>query len=231
MQLKRGSRNLFKVSVEGELEGPLPLRVAGKASFEILWCDFSVKFNATLVDGGTPNDVILVDVLGVLLAALAEPQAVAGRSCRRRRASSSRSASRPTTGVLLHPLGTLTVRQTVVPLGLTRDIDRVGTGTPSGDRRFAVTRRIASARRRRTTDQRPRAVRARAVLRHERRRQARGAVVRVDGRGGDVRRGRLHGRRRRKASPFDYTDIVIGPDGTPGAAARAAVRSTGRACW
>ena len=48
----RLARNLFKVTVKGALEGPLPLRVAGKATFEILWCDFSVSFNATLVDGG-----------------------------------------------------------------------------------------------------------------------------------------------------------------------------------
>ena len=32
VQLKRGSRNLFKVSVAGALEGPLPLRASGKAS-------------------------------------------------------------------------------------------------------------------------------------------------------------------------------------------------------
>ena len=54
MQLKRGSRNLFKVSLAGELEGPRPLRVSGKASFEILWCDFSVRFDKTLIEGEKP---------------------------------------------------------------------------------------------------------------------------------------------------------------------------------
>src|SRR5262249_4873490 len=126
VQLKRGSHNLFKVSVAGELEGPLPLRLSGKASFEILWCDFSVSYHATLVDGGTPNDVVLVDVLAVLLGALGDTAAW--------QAQLPPSASQLVSlrdvkveGVLLHPLGTLTVRQTVVPLGLTRDIDRVGT--------------------------------------------------------------------------------------------------------
>ena len=75
VQLKRGSHNLFKVSVEGELEGPLPLRLAGKATFEILWCDFTVSFNKTLVDGDTPNDLAPVDVLGVLFGALSDPTA------------------------------------------------------------------------------------------------------------------------------------------------------------
>src|SRR4029077_12120743 len=75
VQLKRGGSSLFKVSVEGELEGPLPLRASGKARFEILWCDFSVSFNATLVDGGVPNDIMLVDVLGLLVTALQDVKA------------------------------------------------------------------------------------------------------------------------------------------------------------
>ena len=78
VQLKRGSHNLFKVSVAGELEGPLPLRASGKATFEILWCDFSVNFNAILVDGGTPNDLVLVDVLGRSHHGALRPQIVAG---------------------------------------------------------------------------------------------------------------------------------------------------------
>jgi hypothetical protein len=138
VQLKRGSHNLFKVSVAGEIEGPLPLRVAGKATFEILWCDFSVKFNKTLVDGGVPNDLPLVDALGLLVAALSETRAWQAQlpAASTELVSLRRPAS---AGIALHPLGALTVRQTAVPLGLSRDIDRVGTATPSGDRRFAIT--------------------------------------------------------------------------------------------
>ena len=80
VQLKRGSHNLFKVSVSGALEGPLPLRVSGKASFEILWCDFSVPVDATLVDGGTPNDLVPIDVLSVLVDALVRSRGP-GRRC------------------------------------------------------------------------------------------------------------------------------------------------------
>jgi hypothetical protein len=39
-----------------------------------------------------------------------------------------------------HPLGTLTVRQGVVPLNLDRDIDKLGGAPVAGARRFAVTR-------------------------------------------------------------------------------------------
>src|SRR3954451_8120167 len=130
VQLKRGSHNLFKVSVAGALEGPLPLRVSGKASFEILWCDFSVSVDATLVDGGTPNDLVPIDVLSALIDALSVPRSWQGQLPVG--ASTMVSLRQPVTdGVLLHPLGSLTVRQNVVPLGLTRDIDRVGTSTPS----------------------------------------------------------------------------------------------------
>ena len=63
LQLKRGSRNLFRVTLNGALEGPRPLRVSGKAKFEILWCDFSVHFDATLVKGERPPLPPAVNVL------------------------------------------------------------------------------------------------------------------------------------------------------------------------
>lgn len=139
VQLKRGSRNLFKVTVRGELEGPLPLRLAGEATFEILWCDFSVCFDKTLVDAGTPNDLLPFDALSELTSALAAPRAWQTRLPEgTSQFVTVRQGAGSAGDVLLHPLGSLTVRQTVVPLGLTRDIDRVGTATPTGARRFAV---------------------------------------------------------------------------------------------
>ena len=44
------------------------------------------------------------------------------------------------TDVLLHPLGSLAVKQNVVPLNL--DISRFGQAAPAGDRRFTITRVI-----------------------------------------------------------------------------------------
>ena len=73
LQLKRGSRNLFMVGLKGSLEGPRPLRVSGKATFEILWCDFSVRFDTTLVKGERPPLPPAVDVLAQLTQALASP--------------------------------------------------------------------------------------------------------------------------------------------------------------
>ena len=54
LQLKRGSHNLFKVTLRRHARGPAATAVSGKATFEILWCDFSVRFDSTLVTGRTP---------------------------------------------------------------------------------------------------------------------------------------------------------------------------------
>jgi len=212
VQLKRGSHNLFKVSVAGELEGPLPLRASGKASFEILWCDFSVKFNATLADGGIPNDLVLVDVLGVLITALSDSKSWQAQLPGG--ASQLVGLRQPTTaGVLMHPLGTLTVRQTVVPLGLTRDIDRLGTGTPSTDRRFTITGASIGPKPQErisvselfapgqffdmSDDDRLAAPSFEAM----------DAGVTIGAGGYTAGPG--------KTSPFEYTNILIGPDGNP----------------
>lgn len=212
VQLKRGSHNLFKVSVAGELEGPLPLRVAGKASFEILWCDFSVKFNVTLADGGTPNDLILVDVLGVLIAALSEPRSWQAQLPGG--ASQLVGLRQPVTnGVLLHPLGTLTVRQSVVPLGLTRDIDRVGSGTPGADRRFTVTGTSIGPKPQARTSVRELFAPGQFFDMSDDDRLAAPSFESMDagvtfGDGG-------YSAGPGKPSPFEYTNILIGPDGNP----------------
>ncbi len=134
VQLKRGSSNLFSVSVKGELEGPRPLRVSGKASFSIFWCDFSVRFDKTLVDGEKPPLPAAVDLLAQLKQALSDTTSwsVQTRSAHgvalRKLAASA--------GLVLDPLGTLVVQQQIVPLNTTRDIDLYGGAPVSGARRF-----------------------------------------------------------------------------------------------
>lgn len=137
VQLKRGSRNLFKVRVEGSLAGPRPLHVRGKATFEILWWDVSVRFDKTLIEGATPPPPEPVDVLVRLRAALAEPANWTARLPEGQRPMVTlREAPGAPEGVLLHPLGSLTVTQGVVPLDL--EISRFGSSTPAGARRFTI---------------------------------------------------------------------------------------------
>ena len=93
VQLKYGSHNLFKVSVDGSLEGPRPLRVSGKATFEIFWCDFSVRFDKKLIDGEPPPPPPAVDVLAELNRALSTAQSWSTQAPAQRRATAWRCAS------------------------------------------------------------------------------------------------------------------------------------------
>lgn len=136
VQLKRGSTNLFTVKVNGTLEGPRPLRASGKASFEICWCDFSVRFDKTLVEGEAPPPPPAVELLPQLRLALADPRSWSSES------SSGHGVSlrgAPESGPLItDPTGRLSVRQRTVPLNSSRDIDLFGGAPVAGDHRFTI---------------------------------------------------------------------------------------------
>jgi len=139
LQLKRGNSNLFKVRVEGSLEGPRPLRIKAKATFEILWWDVSIRVDKTLVSGEQPPGPAPIEVLPRLQEALANPanwvaQLPAGQG----QLVTLRGKVGAETDVLLHPLGTLTVKQSVVPLNL--EITRFGHAVPAGERIFRINR-------------------------------------------------------------------------------------------
>jgi hypothetical protein len=142
LQLKRGSHNLFMVGLKGSLEGPRPLRVSGKATFEILWCDFSVKFDTTLVKGERPPLPPAIDVLAQLKQALTAPASwTTERSATQAHGVALRSLppAGPGAPIVLDPLGQMRVSQLVVPLNTARDIDLFGGAPVAGDRRFTVT--------------------------------------------------------------------------------------------
>ena len=139
VQLKRGSRNLFKVDVSGTLEGPLPLRVAGKATFSLLWWDYSVSFDKNLIGGSNSLVSDALDVLTELVTRLSDPlswRAVLPSTAGELVGVRTDPAA---TGLWLHPLGRLVVQQGLVPLNVDRDIDRVGAFVPAKERRFAIT--------------------------------------------------------------------------------------------
>lgn len=136
LQLKRGSTNLFKVRLEGELSGPRPLHIKGKATFEILWWDVSIRIDKTLVEGEQPPLPAPVDVLPLLKAALENRGNWVGQLPTGRPVATLRENSGAAKDVLLHPLGSLTVKQGVVPLNF--DISKFGQSTPAGARRFEI---------------------------------------------------------------------------------------------
>jgi hypothetical protein len=139
VQLKRGSTNLFKVAVEGLLEGPFPLRVGGKATFEILWWDVTVSFDKTLIKGDDIQpEIPAVDAESEVVAALKDPRSWSAELPDAAALMVTlRRDDRPDE-ILVHPIGTVQAEQGVAPLNLTRDIDRLGEARPSGARRFEV---------------------------------------------------------------------------------------------
>ena len=146
LQLKRGSHNLFGVKLNGSLEGPRPLRVSGKATFEILWCDFSVSFDTTLVKGEKPPLPPAVNVLSQLTQALAASSSWSTqRSATQTHGVALRSLppAASTGPIVLDPLGQVMVKQQVVPLNMSRDIDTFGGAPVAGARRFVLTAALA----------------------------------------------------------------------------------------
>ncbi len=215
VQLKRGSRNLFKVDLEGTIEGPIPLRVAGKATFGILWWDYTVGFDKTIIGGDDAVVTEALDVLTELVARLADPHSwrtelppaltqIAG----------VRTAPRTDT-LQLHPLGRLVVQQGLVPLNTTRDIDRVGALVPRDARRFTITHATVGGVDTGTApvgDEFPDS--QFFDLTDAERLSAPGMVQREAGVcfGTDAY---LSDAGAAVSAPFGYTEILVGPDGVP----------------
>ena len=91
----------------GTLEGPRPLRISGKASFEIFWCDFTIRFDKTLISGDKPPLPPAVDVLGELRRALTAPDAWSTQIAQNRQHGVSLRKIAPGTTLVLDPLGNL----------------------------------------------------------------------------------------------------------------------------
>jgi hypothetical protein len=139
VQLRRGSRNLFKVQLRGMLEGPLPLRLQAKASFEILWVDFTVRFDLRLADGDAgslPAPVRLEQELRQLLASPASWRAAA--TALAPHGVQLRAVAAADQTLVLDPLGRLVLEQQLVPLNTDVDVDTFGGVRVEGRRRFHV---------------------------------------------------------------------------------------------
>ncbi|WP_254532751.1 DUF6603 domain-containing protein [Natrinema gelatinilyticum] len=127
--LKAGSTTLMSISLSGMLSGPAPWHVKGRAKFKILFFSFSVGFEKKFGASATPSTLPPPDVLGELKAAVEEDGNWAAQLPDDHRSVVSLRDIDATDGeVLAHPLGTLSVRQRVVPI--TVAIDKYGNAGP-----------------------------------------------------------------------------------------------------
>ncbi len=134
--LKYKGHTLLGAHSVGKLTGPEPKRLKGEVSIDLWLFSVSKCFDHTFGDDRPSARLPSVDPLGDLLAALNDASSWnAGLPAGNRMMVSLRK--RPEGGVLLHPLGELSVRQQVVPLGVR--IDRYAGGVPGGERRFDIT--------------------------------------------------------------------------------------------
>jgi Family of unknown function (DUF6603) len=136
LQLKAWGVNLFMVSFKGTLDGPSPVRLKGKATFSIWIFDYSVPISVSLGSITAPV-VAAADVLGALVSAL---QSQDNWSTDLPPGAQAAVTLRPRPGeteFALHPLGVLSIRQSVVPLG--SEIERFGPARPQGATLFQIT--------------------------------------------------------------------------------------------
>ena len=141
LAVRRNTTELLSVTLTGSLEGPTPWRAQGKAEFKILGIKLAVSFDKSF--GNSENNTLPdVDVLEKLIESLKQadnwkalPPLGLGVSVTLRDTGSSGD-------LLVHPAGTLTVAQKVVPLEVT--IDRFGSGRPEDEDRFEITRLAVS---------------------------------------------------------------------------------------
>ena len=136
VSLKAFGVGCFSIKLRFALEGPTPWRVHGRGSVSLLFFDISANFDITW---GAGRDTTLppVRVLPILAGELSKPDNWQTRSPSNRPLVTLRDVSEAREGLVLHPMGTLFVRQRAVPLDVR--LDRFGAQRPSDVSRLRVT--------------------------------------------------------------------------------------------
>ncbi|WP_435320366.1 DUF6603 domain-containing protein [Haloarchaeobius sp. TZWSO28] len=146
------------VGIDGTMSGPTPFNLRGKAKFSVGPFDVSKQFDVTLGKDAKTKQLPTAEVLPELVDALAEPKnwdaqlpgdgnAIA--TLRSAKSAEAREQARqsaqggsgagdvePEQPIIAHPLGTLTVRQTVVPLNY--HIEKFGEARPTTYDEFRI---------------------------------------------------------------------------------------------
>ncbi|MFA1550095.1 DUF6603 domain-containing protein [Actinomadura chokoriensis] len=136
VSLKAFGVGLFGIDLDFQLEGPAPWRAHGRGSISLLFFEISADFDITW---GEERDTTLppVDVLPLLAGELAKQE---GWQTRLPSGGGNPLVTLrtlpPTDDLVLHPLGSLFIRQRAIPLAVR--LDRVGAQRPRDGKRFNV---------------------------------------------------------------------------------------------
>jgi hypothetical protein len=135
VSLKAFGVGLFHITLHLQLEGPAPWRAHGRGSIGFLFFEISADFDITW---GESRDTSLppVDVLPLLAAEITKVEGWLTRLPAGRGALVNLRALPATGEPVLHPLGTLVVRQRALPLGVR--VDRIGARRARDGNRFSV---------------------------------------------------------------------------------------------
>jgi hypothetical protein len=132
-----GGSVVMSIHLDGLLSGTAPWHVHGDASLSILFFSISVNIDATFGQSGGKQNQPTAQVIPPLQAALQDARnwsatlpANAGQ------VATLAAVPASSTAVIVHPLGEIEFRQSVVPLDLT--ISKFGNATPSDATLFAV---------------------------------------------------------------------------------------------
>mgnify|MGYP000638653716 CR=1 FL=1 len=135
LSVKLFGAGLFSVRFRGTLEGTSPWHVEGTGSISLLFWDVSVDFSHTW---GEKENTKLPPISAMPLLA-AEFAKVENWTAKLEAANSLPVTLRPvdaSTDLVLHPVGSLSITQRAVPLGLT--IDKIGSQKPDDANRFTI---------------------------------------------------------------------------------------------
>jgi hypothetical protein len=130
-------RTVTTVDLRLTLSGPRPWHAVGRASFRVIW-RYTVSFDLTIGDQPDTSVVAPVDLRALLLEELRRPSSWTGQlPPPSGSAVALRDARLDTTaGIMIHPQGRFTVRQTVLPLGVA--LDKYGEKPPRDDSHFRI---------------------------------------------------------------------------------------------
>ncbi|MFJ8628868.1 DUF6603 domain-containing protein [Kitasatospora sp. NPDC093550] len=136
LTLKAFGVGVFGVHLQLQLEGPAPWRAHGRGSISLLFFEISANFDLTWGDSHNPT-LPPVDALALLADEIGKVEGWRTELPTGGTQALVNLRTLPGTDTLvLHPLGTLFIRQRVIPLNVR--LDRVGAQRPLAGHRFAV---------------------------------------------------------------------------------------------